>query len=158
DTIETWQKLIHPDDSAAAPDHVGKKAVPGARPFNVEFRMKHHRGQWVWIQCVGVQSIGPDGSLARVVGLHLDVSERKELEDSLVANDARVQDLAGAGPLAMFELDFAGQNFWSSPAWEALLGYEERELAPEVASFAAALPADQAAAGVETWLMARSPG
>ncbi len=162
DTLDTWHQLIHPDDSGAAPDKLGKKAGPGGagapRPFNVEFRMKHQRGHWVWIQCLGVQILAASGELERVVGLHLDITERKELEEASVANDARLQDLSGGGPLAAFELDFANQRFWFSPAWETLLGYEEGHLAADAASFAAALPPEEASTGVEAWLLARSPG
>jgi two-component system, cell cycle sensor histidine kinase and response regulator CckA len=158
DTLETWHQLIHPDDSAAAPDQAGKKRTVGSRPFSVEFRMKHQRGHWMWIQCLGVQLANAAGEIERVVGLHLDITERKELEDALVANDARLQDLSSGGPLAAFELDFAGENFWYSAAWEKLLGYDEGELAPQAASFAAALPAEEATAGVEAWLLGRAPG
>ncbi len=158
DSLETWHRLIHPDDSGAAPDKIGKKPTVGARPFSVEFRMKHRAGHWVWIQCLGLQLMNATGELERVVGLHLDITERKQLEEESLANDARIQDLSGGGPLAAFELDFAGQNFWFSPAWEKLLGYEEEELARAAASFAAALPAEEAAAGVEAWLLARAPG
>ncbi len=160
DSLETWHRLIHPDDSAASPDKLARKLAAGttAKPFSVEFRMRHRRGHWVWIQCLGVQSLGPDGQLERVVGVHLDITERKELEDSLVANDARLQDLAGGGPLALFELDFANADFWFSPVWESLLGYKEGELARTPASFGACLPPEEAAAGVEAWLLARAPG
>jgi two-component system, cell cycle sensor histidine kinase and response regulator CckA len=161
DTMETWHRLIHSDDSSAAPDKLAKKASTGAsepRPFNVEFRMQHQRGHWVWIQCVGVQLLNPTGELERVVGLHLDVTERKEIEEQSIANDARLQDLSGAGPLAAFELDFTNKVFWFSPAWEALCGYEEGQLAADPTSLGAALPAEEASAGVEAWLLARSPG
>ncbi|MBI5767231.1 MAG: PAS domain-containing protein [Verrucomicrobia bacterium] len=158
DTLDTWRQLIHPDDSAAAPDKPGKKLTPGPRPFSVEFRMKHRRGHWVWIQCVGVQVVSAAGQLERVVGLHLDVTERKQLEEESLANDARLQDLSGAGPLAAFELDFAGKSFWYSPAFETLLGHEEGELPRDASAFAAALPPDEASAGVEVWWLSRSPG
>lgn len=125
DTLATWHELIHPDDSGASPDKVGRKAAAGARPFNVEFRMRHHRGHWVWMQCVGVQVITSEGVLERVVGVQLDISDRKDLEDTLVANDARLQDLSGGGPLAAFELDFANLVFWFSPAFERLLGFHD---------------------------------
>ncbi len=166
DSLDTWHGLIHPDDSSASPDRISKKLSAGAtqagaavtRPFSVEFRMKHQRGHWIWIQCVGVQALSGAGELERVVGLHLDITERKELEDALVANDARLQDLSNNGPLAAFELDFANQLFWFSPAWETLLGYEEGELAATAASFAAALPPEEASAGVEAWLLNRATG
>ena len=158
DSLDTWHRLIHPDDSGAAPDKIGKRLTVGARPFSVEFRMKHRVGHWVWIQCIGLQMMSATGELERVVGLHLDITERKQLEEESLANDARFQDLTGGGPLAAFELDFAGKIFWFSPAWEKLLGYDEGELAPEAASFAAALPPEEASVGVEAWLLARAPG
>ncbi|HEY1107977.1 MAG TPA: PAS domain-containing protein, partial [Opitutaceae bacterium] len=167
DALETWHDLIHPDDSGAAPDKLAKKLLAAAtasnpgiavsRPFNVEFRMKHQRGHWTWIQCVGVQLIS-GGELERVVGLHLDISERKELEDTLVANDARLQDLSGAGPLAAFELDFTNDVFWYSPAFETLLGHDEGSLPATVASFASALPPEEASVGVTEWFLSRAPG
>ncbi len=158
DTLDTWHQLIHPDDSGAAPDKVGKKIAAGSRPFSAEFRMKHRLGHWVWIQCVGLQILSAPGTLERVVGLHLDITERKQLEEESIANDTRLQDLSGAGPLAAFELDFAGKSFWFSPAFEQLLGHEEGGLAAEAASFAAALPPEEAAHGVETWWLNRALG
>jgi len=157
-TLETWHRLIHPEDSSAAPDKVGKKLTVGPRRFSVEFRMKHRRGHWLWIQCVGLQVVAASGQLERVVGLHLDITDRKELEEESLANDARLQDLSGGGPLAAFELDFAGQKFWFSSAWEKLLGYAEGELSPEAASFAAALPPEEAPGGLEAWILTRAPG
>jgi two-component system cell cycle sensor histidine kinase/response regulator CckA len=158
DTLDTWQALIHPDDSGAAPDRISKKLTVSSRPFNVEFRMRHRLGHWVWIQCVGVQVLNAAGELERVVGLHLDVTERKELEETSLANDERLEVLAGAGPLGAFDLDFANKVFWFSPAWKKILGYREDELPDEVATFAAALPPDERSGGIETWLLLRAPG
>jgi two-component system, cell cycle sensor histidine kinase and response regulator CckA len=158
DTLETWHELIHPDDSGASPDKVGRKSAAGSKPFSVEFRMRHHRGHWVWMQCVGVQVINSEGVLERVVGVHLDIGDRKDLEDTLVANDARFQDLTGGGPLAAFELDFVNLVFWFSPAFERLLGFHDGELAPHPASFASVLPDEDAPMGTEAWLLALAPG
>ncbi len=160
DTLETWHRLVHPDDSGAAPDKLGRKLAPGLthRPVNVEFRMQHRLGHWVWVQCIGVQLLSATGELQRVVGFHLDVSERKDLEEASLLNDARVQDLTGAGPLPAFELDFANGIFWYSPAWEKLLGHAEGTLPATAAAFATALPPEESTAGAEAWLLARAPG
>lgn len=121
-TYDTWLKLIHPDDSAAAPDQVGRHTRSDRRSFSVEFRMKHRRGHWVWINCVGVQIFAADGELQRVVGFHLDISERKEVEELGVIAEDRLDALCGDGELAVFDLDFAEGRAWTSPAWRALIG------------------------------------
>jgi two-component system, cell cycle sensor histidine kinase and response regulator CckA len=158
DTIEQWRELIHPDDSAAAPDQLGKKLATSPRAFSVEYRMKHQQGHWVWIQCLGLQVPGATGELERIIGLHLDITERKELEESSIANDTRMQELSSLGALGAFELDFPGKVFWFSPAWKKTLGWSEEERAAELETFAAALPREVAAAGVEPWLLALAPG
>src|ERR1700722_15595185 len=98
DTYEAWLSLIHPEDSAAAPDKAGRKFKAGARPFGVEFRMKHKLGHWSWIQCVGLQMVSAWGDLERVIGVHIDVTERKELEEYALASDSRLRAVAEDGP------------------------------------------------------------
>ncbi|MDB6168244.1 MAG: sensor hybrid histidine kinase [Verrucomicrobia bacterium] len=158
DTLDHWRQLIHPDDSSAAPDQLGKKLSVSARPFSVEFRMKHRLGHWVWIQCIGLQVVGASGELERVIGLHLDISERKELEEASVANDTRMQELSTTGPLGAFELDFAAKSGWYSPAWRKLLGWDEGEFPNELASFSSVLAGTEAAAGPEVWLLQHAVG
>ncbi len=158
DTIDQWRELIHPDDSGASPDQLGKKMTGVARPFTVEFRMRHHAGHWVWIQCLGLQLPGASGELERIVGLHIDITERKELEEASVANDSRMVELSGAGPLGAFELDFIGKVFWFSPAWKRTLGWAADERAQELETFTAALPREVAPGGFEAWLLALAPG
>ncbi|MDB6126369.1 MAG: sensor hybrid histidine kinase [Verrucomicrobia bacterium] len=158
DTLDHWRELIHPDDSAASPDQLGKRLAVSSRPFSVEFRMKHRLGHWVWIQCIGLQIVGADGELERVIGVHLDISERKELEEISIANDTRMQELTSSGPLGAFELDFAAKTFWFSPAWRTTLGWEQTELANELATFTAALPQADAVSGPEIWLLKHAVG
>jgi PAS domain S-box-containing protein len=158
DTLDAWRELIQPDDSAAAPDRPGRRAAPGPRPFSVEFRLRHRLGSWVWIECLGVQVHDADSQLERVVGLHLDITERKELEEAGLANEERLERLATSGQLGLFDLDFTNQVFWFSPAWKKILGYRDDERPHELATFTAALPPDEAAIGAETWLLLRAPG
>ncbi|MFI5357146.1 MAG: PAS domain-containing protein [Opitutales bacterium] len=157
-TYATWLDLIHPDDSAAAPDQVGRRAAAGTRPFNVEFRMRHQRDHYVWIQCLGVQTLQQADRVERVVGLIIDITERKEIEDASLANDERLQALSDGGPLGAFDLDFAHQQYWYSSAWGKLLGYGADEPLDGPERFLSALPPDAASSGLETWWLTRSPG
>ena len=156
DTIEAWRTLIHPEDSSASPDRTSKRTSTAPRPFNVEFRMRHQKGHWLWVQSVGVQLLSPTGELERVIGLNLDISERKEMEETTLAADERLE-LLGAGSLGIFDLDFSHQSFWFSPGWRTILGYRESELTNELATFLSSLPPDERSNGVEAWIRTRSP-
>ena len=157
DTHDTWLKHIHPDDSAAAPYFLGRKHTTGTRRIFVEFRMRHRRGHYVWLQCTGLQQVSAAGELERVTGFCLDVTERRELEEASLANDARLQDLGGAaGPLGAFEFDFAQKLHWVSAAWRRLLGHDQKTDA--LTAFRRSLPAAEAISGLEVWFLGRAPG
>ncbi len=157
-SYESWLGLIHPDDSSAAPDKVGRKQSPGPHPFSLEFRMKHRKGHYIWIQSIGVQVVGEDGKLERAIGTHIDITDRKELEESSIANDERLQSLGDGGPLGLFDLDFLQKRFWFSPAWKRLLGYAEHELPDAVETFSAVLAPEEKEAGPAAYFLGRATG
>jgi two-component system cell cycle sensor histidine kinase/response regulator CckA len=143
DTLATWRRIVHPDDTAAAPDHVPRRQPAGARPFAVEYRLRHRDGRYLWVACVGMRVFGPEGALQRVSGLHLDITERKELEEISLLNDERLQRLSTQGSLAAFDLDFTHQQHWFSAAWHRLLGTSadaEEATLPEPGPLLQALP------------------
>ncbi len=156
-TYDSWLKLIHPDDSAAAPDRAGRTGATGARPFSHEFRMKHAQGHYVWVQCVGIQHYGPNGALQRVIGAHLDVSDRKEFEEAALRADERIQQLGDRGRVAMFDLDFAAGLYWLSPGFKSLLGYADGDLPNTLESLLRSLPMDETAGGVQAYFLAQHP-
>jgi PAS domain S-box-containing protein len=158
-TYESWLALIHPDDSGAAPDKLSGRATPGgARPFSIEYRMKHARGHFVWVQAVGAQLFAPNGALQRVVGVQLDIADRKELEEASLRAEQRLNDLADRGRIALFELDFVGGPSWLSPAFKQTLGFSEGELPDEPESFLRALPPEDSAGGLVAFFTSKQPG
>jgi len=156
-TYDTWLKLIHPDDSAAAPDRAGRTGGTGPRPFSHEFRMLHAQGHYVWVQSVGLQQYGPNGALQRVLGAHLDVSDRKEFEEHALRADERIQQLGDRGRVALFDLDFASGLYWISPGFKSLLGYADGELPDTLESVLRSLPMDETTGGVQAYFLAQHP-
>ncbi len=158
-TYDSWLALIHPEDTAAAPDRLaGRAPSTGSRPFAVEYRLKHARGHFVWVQSVGVQLFAPNGALQRVVGAHLDITERKELEESALRAEERLATLGERGRVALFELDFTASTAWLSPAFKALLGFADDELADEPESILRALPPEDTTGGLAAFFSSRQPG
>jgi two-component system cell cycle sensor histidine kinase/response regulator CckA len=157
-TYDSWLRLLHPEDSAAAPDRAALRRGEGVRNFSVEVRMKHRRGHYIWVHCLGAQVFGLSGRLERVTGLQIDISERKEHEDQTYANEDRFHRLTDGGCMAAFDLDFATQRHWFSPAWKTLAGGFEPGAADGLASFLAALPPAEAARGARAFFMEPAPG
>ena len=157
DTYEAWINLLHPEDSAAAPDKAGRRLTVGARPFAVEFRMRHKAGHWAWVQCVGLQLVSTSGELERVIGIHIDATERKEMEESCVVSDQRLHALADEGALAAFEVDFLSDASWFSDAWLRLVGCEPQP-GDAVSALTETLPEEIRAEGLQAWLLSQAPG
>ena len=153
-TYDTWLKLLHPDDSAAAPDRIAKKSAGGSRPFSLEFRMQHRRGHYLWIHSNGVQISDPAGSLERVIGVHADITERKEQEEAALIGEERLQNLSSIGQLGAFDFDFAQNRSWLSPAWKLLAGCSD-ETADAVEIFRNALLPAETEGGLEAFFLAR---
>jgi len=156
-TYESWLLLIHPDDSAAAPDRQSRGGTTGPRQYSLEFRMRHSRGHYVWVQSVGVQIYGPNGSLQRVVGAQLDIGDRKEFEEAGLRAEERLQQLGDRGRVGVFDLDFSSGLFWLSPGFKSLLGYSEAELTDTPESFLRALPMDETPGGLQGYFLAQNP-
>jgi len=157
-TFGTWRNLLHPEDSAAAPDRVSRKSFRGTRAFSTEYRLRHKNGNFVWLQGIGLQVVGPDGGIERVLGAHIDISERKEFEDAAVDSEERFDQLSGPGPLGAFDLNFSTERYWFSPAWKRLLGHGPETPADDLELLAGALHPDEAPDGLKEYFLSRNPG
>ncbi len=80
--LDTWLKLIHPDERAATLRSI--HALRGDAVFETEFRMIHADGKWRWIQCRAVVlQHDADGGPALIVGTHVDVTDHVRLVEDL---------------------------------------------------------------------------
>ncbi len=78
-----WRNLVHPDDMTrvqnAIRDHVaGKLPV-----FESVHRMRHRNGDWRWVVSRAQARTDAHGRLLRLVGVELDITERKLYEEAL---------------------------------------------------------------------------
>lgn len=159
DSYDTWLELLHPEDSAAAPDKAGRKpGPPGLQSFSLEYRMRHREGHWVWLLCVGVRVFGKDSQLERVSGLHLDITDRKELEEAGILSEERLQALCDTGPLGAFDFDFHLGLAWLSPALKRRLGYEARELPDTAETFLHLLAEEVEGIDLPYWFASQGSG
>lgn len=83
-TFDAFQALVHPDDRqqiAAALD----EALQQRNAYQVEFRMIRPDGSVRWTATKGRAFYDPQGRPVRMLGVDVDITERKEAENSIRA-------------------------------------------------------------------------
>jgi len=85
-----WNKLVHPDDLPRVSQMI-REHVAGRSPlFESMHRMRHRDGEWRWVVSRAKAHVD-SGSLKRLVGVELDVTERKLYEEALFREKERAQ-------------------------------------------------------------------
>ena len=92
--IETWSKLVHPDDGKRSGDLLTRCFNREIDSYECEVRMHHKDGHWVWVEDRGrVVEWATDGKPLRMVGTHQDITVRKQTELSLSESEAQYRNL-----------------------------------------------------------------
>lgn len=94
--VSAWQRLLHPDDLPRAMQVV-REVMAGTSEYVMEFRMRHKDGHYVDILSRGFPVRDrPDGRIVRIVGTHLDLTERNKAAAALNESEKRFHTLAEA--------------------------------------------------------------
>jgi PAS domain S-box-containing protein len=82
--FRAWERLVHPEDMGPAMAVVEAFRAGEINRFEVEFRMRHKDGRYVDIlsRAFGVRD-EPGGPMVRLVGTHVDITERKRAEEKI---------------------------------------------------------------------------
>ncbi|WP_052507570.1 transporter substrate-binding domain-containing protein [Desulfonatronovibrio magnus] len=82
---EAWQKIIFPEDLPGVLEAFNRHVKSrGREPYYSEVRYRHRDDSTVWVICAGrVIEWTEDGEPVRMVGCHLDITERKLAEEKL---------------------------------------------------------------------------
>lgn len=95
-TIETWKKLIHPNDIDETYRILNNHLYGNTEHYTSEHRLLHKNGDYIWILDTGkVVERDINGKPYRATGIHQNITERKKLEiDLKTSNEAKTVFLA----------------------------------------------------------------
>jgi PAS domain S-box-containing protein len=96
---EGWRKGIHEDDLFKYTGHYNESFSKRA-PFEVEYRLKRHDGEYRWMLDYGTPYYDPDNNFAGYIGTSYDITERKTADDRLKRSEAllsQAQEIAHTG-------------------------------------------------------------
>ena len=78
-----WYNLVHPNDMARVQSKM-REHLEGKTPyFESIHRMKHQNGDWRWMSSRAKAVIDTNGRLLRLLGVEVDITERKLYEEAL---------------------------------------------------------------------------
>ena len=125
-SIATWLELAHPDDLRHSNDMLKRHFAGELQHYDVECRMRHKDGHWVWVHDRGrVFRWTADGKPLLMSGTHADISEQKNAEAALRASEAQYRSLVINIPGAAYQRvhDAHWTMRYLSDAIEDLTGY-----------------------------------
>lgn len=104
--------FVHPDDQAATLAAIDAALADPGRLFEVDARMRHARGHWVWTDVRGrVIERDAQGQPLLMVGTQMDVTARKTAELALVESEANFRSLFELSPVGICLCELATGRF-----------------------------------------------
>jgi PAS domain S-box-containing protein len=82
--VEDFRRRVHPEDREKV-WNAANEAMKGHKPYTVEFRILWPDGTVRWVEATGKFYYSPDGEAVRMLGMDVDITERKLAEEALAA-------------------------------------------------------------------------
>ncbi len=138
DGVETWARVLHPDDLAAA-GATWADAVAAGTVYETQFRIRRHDGAYRWFLVRAEPVIDPDGRITRWVGTNTDIDDQRRqaaelrrfnatLEDEVEARTRERDRVWSTTSDLMGTAGLDGYLKKVNPAWTRMLGWSEDEL------------------------------
>ncbi|BAY18339.1 two-component hybrid sensor and regulator [Anabaenopsis circularis NIES-21] len=124
-TYEDWKKWVHPDDLAKAHTDIVNSLKSGE--FFTDFRVIWRDGSIHWLHARAKVYYDPEGKPLRMVGVNVDISDRKQAEEALRQSESRLRQLLESSIIGIIEAEPDKITF-ANDAFLQMLGYTQADL------------------------------
>ncbi|MBS0169187.1 MAG: PAS domain S-box protein [Nitrospira sp.] len=118
---------IHPEDRQWVAQRF-EDCMRTQHDFEAEYRLRLPSGEERWVMARGRGLSGPQGHVGRTIGVLLDVTERKRVEDALRRSEERFRAAYRNATVGMSIADDTGRLREVNQTLCTILGYSEEEL------------------------------
>ena len=119
--FEEWESRVHPDEREGVLQSISSYLANPQGQYQVKFRFRHRDGSYRWIYAQGDVLKNAEGKSVRMLGSHIDITERRRAED-------RFRLAIDAAPTGMILVDQRGTIVLVNNRVENLFGYNREEL------------------------------
>jgi len=120
-TPEGWLELVHPEDRDRVRAEVDR-AVQRTDCFNSEFRVVWPDGTVHWLYGKGQVLRDSQGNPTRMIGVNMDISERKHAEATVRESEERFRIVADTAPVMIWVSGRDKLCTFSNAAWLTFTG------------------------------------
>jgi len=119
--VSRFMAVVHPDDRElvqAAMERAGR----ATEPVVVEYRILAQGERTRWVASRGRARFAATGEPDRLMGVSIDISERRHAQEALRESEARLETGVELAGLAFYEVDFAQGAAYVDDRFRALCG------------------------------------
>jgi formate hydrogenlyase transcriptional activator len=113
--VEDFHRYLHPSDRGRVLEAIND-AMESKKPYAAEFRILWLDGTVHWVAARGKFYYSPEGEPERMLGISVDITERKLAERDLRESEERLRLAAQAGKMYAFDWDTASDVIIRSDA------------------------------------------
>ena len=125
-SFDAWLNFVHPEDRKAVEQKM-EDVLSSGNLLN-EYRIITPAGETRWISAIAKVFYDTEGKPERIVGVNMDITERKQSELRLLESEKRFRAIFDKAAIGIALVDLEGQVFLSNQALRNMLGYTEKEL------------------------------
>jgi PAS domain S-box-containing protein len=115
-TVDRLADFIHPDDRQSWRQNI-RQSLKTGQAFRTEFRVLGVDGSVHWIVTQGRPHAGAGGRHSRMLGVSIDVTERRQVEERLRTSEELSTGILASLPGEIVIIDRTGRILRSSDAW-----------------------------------------
>lgn len=119
-SFEVWRSVLHPEDAEIAGRRI-EEALENKMILNSDYRIILPDGRIRWINSVGEGKYDDQNRAIRMIGICMDITERKQTEEALRGSEERYRELVDSSPEAVI-VHRDGQFLYANPAALGLYG------------------------------------
>ncbi len=121
--FDEWQSRVHPEDLDHALQTI-RAFIDAPYPnYQNEFRFRHKDGEYRWILAQADLMYDENDKPVRMLGSHIDITERKRVQEALRESERLAQAIANTTPSILYIYDTVeNQNVWVNATHREIFG------------------------------------
>lgn len=126
-TYKSWYNRLPPEDLEMVESSI-TQAQEHRTYFHCEYRLHHPDGSIHWILARGKTLYDGAARPVRMIGIVMDISDRKQLEVALRNSEERYRQIVETATEGIWILDANNATTFINPCMSEMLGYSDREM------------------------------